>query len=606
MRWRSGGKSASVNKFGGWLDGANWRRLFWLFWIGTIAYMLWWRWGAIHWFALSDTDDNLRMAQVRALLQGQGWFDLRQHRLDPPAGANIHWSRLVDLPIAGLILALKPFAGGAMAEKWAAAIAPLLALGAGLYALLLAVRRLVGRDNNLILLLAFLILIFGAQNALYMWRPLRIDHHGWQLAMLALTIAGSADRRQVRGGITAGLATATSFAIGLELLPTLALVGAVTALRWIWDRQEAPRLAAYGLALSGGCAVGFLLFASYDNRQFVCDALSPVYLSTLLLAGALLVGMARLRIESRLARLAMAGAAAALLALFFASAWPQCLGRPEHLSPEARRLWFDYIREVKPIYRHGWVTVLTGGTLPLIGALGALAMLWRTRGTPAFWRWASIALPSLFSTVMLLWQTRYSAGAQLLALPGATALGWMAVERVWRRRFRLADLAIAAPVLLLVTGGASQLAAEAVPQKPRSAAYAHASAFARRCPTLPALRPVARLPQATILTFVDFGPRLVTVTRHRAIAGPYHRNQPAILDVHHAFRNKDPEVAREVMRRHGATLLLLCPGMPESTIYASQARDGFYMQLVRGRAPAWLEPVALPQGSPFKLWRMRG
>ena len=41
----------------------------------------------------------------------------------------------------------------------------------------------------------------------------------------------------------------------------------------------------------------------------------------------------------------------------------------------------------------------------------------------------------------------------------------------------------------------------------------------RRCPTLPALRPVAKLPAATILTFVDFGPRLITVTHHRAIAG---------------------------------------------------------------------------------------
>ena len=66
---------------------------------------------------LSDTDDNMRMMQVRALLHGQGWFDLRQYRLDPPFGANIHWSRLVDLPIAGLILLLRPLIGGANAEQ---------------------------------------------------------------------------------------------------------------------------------------------------------------------------------------------------------------------------------------------------------------------------------------------------------------------------------------------------------------------------------------------------------------------------------------------------------------------------------------------------------
>jgi len=64
--------------------------------------------------------------QVRGLLHGQGWYDLRQYRMNPPGGANIHWSRLVDLPIAGLILprtlALIP-AGGLVV---AVTVAPLL------------------------------------------------------------------------------------------------------------------------------------------------------------------------------------------------------------------------------------------------------------------------------------------------------------------------------------------------------------------------------------------------------------------------------------------------------------------------------------------------
>ena len=81
------------------------------------------------------------------------------------------------------------------------------------------------------------------------------------------------------------------------------------------------------------------------------------------------------------------------------------------------------------------------------------------------------------------------------------------------------------------------------------------------------------------------------------------RGQAAILDIHHAFRSADPAVAREVMRRHGATLLLICPGMSETTIYASTAKRGFYAQLARGRVPVWLAPVPLPAGSPFKLWR---
>ncbi|HEX6411256.1 MAG TPA: AcrB/AcrD/AcrF family protein, partial [Sphingomicrobium sp.] len=73
-------------------------------WLAFCVYFTIERWNGIRLFSLGDTDDNLRMSQVRALLGGQDWFDLRQYKLNPPAGADIHWSRLVDLPIAGLIL----------------------------------------------------------------------------------------------------------------------------------------------------------------------------------------------------------------------------------------------------------------------------------------------------------------------------------------------------------------------------------------------------------------------------------------------------------------------------------------------------------------------
>src|SRR5688500_14276177 len=120
-----------------------WRVWLLLFWLGIAAWMVNDRWGAIRIFALGDTDDNMRMMQVRALLEGQGWLDLRQYRLNPPVGADIHWSRLVDLPIAGLKLLLAPFLGGRVAEQWAAALAPLLPMLVAMASLAVAVRRLI-------------------------------------------------------------------------------------------------------------------------------------------------------------------------------------------------------------------------------------------------------------------------------------------------------------------------------------------------------------------------------------------------------------------------------------------------------------------------------
>src|SRR3546814_21015116 len=47
-----------------------------------------------------------------------------------------------------------------------------------------------------------------------MFLPMRIDHHGWQLAMLSLTVAGLADDARRRGGLLGGLASAASLAVG--------------------------------------------------------------------------------------------------------------------------------------------------------------------------------------------------------------------------------------------------------------------------------------------------------------------------------------------------------------------------------------------------------
>ncbi|HWW64639.1 MAG TPA: AcrB/AcrD/AcrF family protein [Sphingomonadaceae bacterium] len=581
----------------------RWFCLTMLFWLVTSLALIGWKWGSIHWFALGDTDDNMRMSQVRALLAGQGWFDLRQHKLDPLfGGANIHWSRIVDLPIAGLILALKPVLGGALAEKWAAGIAPLIPFGVALWAGALATRRLVAPAA---FALASAILLC-APNTMGMWMPLRIDHHGWQLALLMLAVAAIADRNRVRGGWVLGVSSAISIAIGLEMLPYIALLGGLTALWWVWDRAEAPRLGAYGASLAAGCALGYAGFASWDNRLPVCDALSPVWLSAALFGGGLMVALAFLRAEDRRVRLGCAVVAALLVAGGFALAWPQCLARPEHVSPELYQLWLKNVREAKPIYAQSWRVAVPMTALPVVGVVGSLYALRRAWGTDRAAPWGMAALLTIAAFGLLLWQTRAAPAAQMLAVPGATALGWGLMRWLLGRRRALVRVAGAATTFLLVSGLIVSLAVKEIPA-PKPSAYRKAVRQANaKCPTLPALRPIAGLPATTILTFVDLGPRLITVTHHSAIGGPYHRNGAAIIDIHHAFRSADPEVAHQVMRRHGATLLLICPGMSESTIYASEAKKGFYTQLDHGHVPGWLVPVPLPKGSPYKLWRRIG
>jgi len=584
-----------------WIE-RRWRTVFWLLFVGACAYFLFYKWGQIRWLALSDTDDNMRLAEVKAWLGGQGWFDLRQHKLAPPYGLNIHWSRIVDLPIAGLIIVFRPLVGDFMSQQIACAVAPMLALGPALWAMILSVRRLIHPRAYPI---AFAILMC-AQTTLLMWMPLRIDHHGWQLATLMLVVAGLADPDARRGGAVAGLATAASFGIGLELIPMMAIAGASIAIRWAWDRSQAERMAAYAIALGGGCAVAFGAFASQDNRQMVCDVLSPVYLSTLLLTSALLLALSFVRTDNRLLRCTLLLIAGGVIAGLFAVSFPQCLGRPEQISPELERMWFANIREVKPLYTKPWREALVIAYLPVIGTIGAVVAAWRARAQSIGPAWASIALLSLFATLGLAWQSRFGPQAQLLGVLGATGLAWAILPRLLDSGSSLLRIGGTLCAFFALSGQAAQFVAmlpQTAGETRKAGAKLRVAGNPRRCLTIPALQQLDALPPATMLTFVDLGPRLITMTRHSAIAGPYHRNGDAILDVQKSFRATSPEIAHAVMKHRGATMLLLCPGMAEATIYQAQAKNGFYTQLIAGEVPAWLEQVELPANSPFRLWR---
>ncbi|MEY3906613.1 MAG: hypothetical protein RIR59_1436 [Pseudomonadota bacterium] len=576
---------------------AHWVR--WLFglWLLMSAILLAFRWQNIDFLILADTDDNLRLAQVKAWLGGQGWYDLRQYRLDPPRGADIHWSRLPDLPIAGLIAGLSPLVGSLTAEKIAIALAPLLPFGLGLFAMALTARRLLAPQAWVF----GAALLFCAPSVLGMFVPTRIDHHGWQLAFLALTLAGLVDHRPQRGGMTAGLATAASLSVGLEMLPYLALCGALMALAWLVDATQKGRLRLYGIALSAGTALGYAVFASEANRAARCDALSPVWLSTMVVCGALLMALSAVTTRSWRVR-ALAGAVAAgLIAGLFAWAWPQCLGRPEGLPDTLYQQWFVNIIEVRPLYKHDLTTALSSIALPISGLLGALWMLWRHPAHRLVW--GQFVVLGAVSIAMLFWQLRAAPAAQLLAIPGATALAWHLIPPMSQSPRRLVRVFGVAAAFLMVSGLAVYLLVRMVPTPPEKPVKRVARKASAQCTTLSALRPVARLAPGTVFTLVDLSPRLIAVTPHKAIAGPYHRNSAAILDVFDAFR-KDAATARRIILAHGADYVLICPNMAEANNHRRAGPKGFLAQLQKGQVPAWLVPVTLPQNASLQMWRV--
>ena len=593
----------------------EWKFVTFILWVGIASFYIVSHWNQAHWLVLSDTDDNIRFAQVKDWLAGQSWYDLRQYRLDPPGGANIHWSRLVDLPLAGLMLFFRLFTDIPTADRLACAIAPLLPLLPMMLGLAFIVRRLAGGNAWIVAALAPL----AAQMGLSMYMPMRIDHHGWQLALTVAVLAGTVDRNWLRGGIVAGLASAFSIAIGMEMIVYLAAAGGIIALRWVFKEGAARRMRPYALSLGGGIGLLFVLTASYANRLPVCDALSPVWVGILGAASGGMLLLTYLPLRNWPRRLIAGAIVGAIVAAFAFSTWPQCLTSAYQLSPELQKLWLANIREAKPITAQARNVAIPLLALPVVAILGGLIACWTVRrDAETLWAWATVTLMTIFALGLLFWQLRAGPAAQFLAIPAAAWAAWAAARAVLfgRRAWRIVGgvaMALVAAVLFAypLYPGANRLIADMMeePVKPTSPKLAMRTAAIRkannRCRSLPALQALDQIPSATIFTMVDLGPRLIATTHHSAIAGPYHRNGAAILDIHHALDGQ-PEGFRSIAARHFAKYLLICPNFPEGTVYQARSPRGFYAQLVRGKVPGWLTLVNLRTGFalPFQLYRI--
>jgi hypothetical protein len=168
-------------------------------------------------------------------------------------------------------------------------------------------------------------------------------------------------------------------------------------------------------------------------------------------------------------------------------------------------LWFDNVREAKPLYQHSYRISLVTAALPVIGVIGSLTALWRARGTALFGRGSRPALLSFASTALLLWQTRAGPGAQLLAVPGRPRSAGCSCQRLVVHRDEIDP-----PVRLATRVSCSYPAVHGDDHRGDPPAKAHQvaaarstgrTAAARRCPRW-RRSPAAA---ATILTFVDLG-----------------------------------------------------------------------------------------------------
>ncbi len=325
--------------------------------------------------SLGFTDNVMRMAQVRGLLDGMPWFDPHEPRLAPPAGYDTHWSRLIDAGVAGLILMFRQVVAPDLAERLARCIWPLLVSGPAVFAAIAIAARLGGNGAGR----ATLLVALPTVALLPMFRPGEIDHHNAQIMLALVTFACVlwCERRYL--ATAAGLAGGVLLAVGLEAAHVPTLIAAGLALLVVHDTAWRRPARDFGLALAVSVLVGFLAVTPARYR-FVpqCDALA-VNSAAAVIVGA--VGLAigaglSNRFTARMRFLVLAAAAVLALATF---AWlePRCLKGPfGSVDPAVFPVWLDHVKEMQSlgaIFRTNPSMALTYAAFPVIAALSVLA-----------------------------------------------------------------------------------------------------------------------------------------------------------------------------------------------------------------------------------------
>ena len=569
--------------------------------------------------SLHGPDDKLRLVQVRDLLAGQSWFDVSQARIAPPDGGAMHWSRLVDVPLAGTILLAEPALGRAGAERLAVVLVPLLTLLVVAGLTVATARRAampsgakVAKLAGLAALVVFLTWIPATRQMV----PLRIDHHGWQTACAALALWALLSPRFVRGAAVAGLATALWLQISIEGLPYAAAIGAVAALPYLAAGEQRLRLPAYLTALAAGSAILFVAtrgvstyFAPY------CDAIGPSHLAAFASASASVVALQRFAPVSwqgtawRRAALIAAAGVPTIAALALVP--PGCATAPfASLDPVTREFWYLNVQEGLPVWQLDWTWTSALLATTVLGGAGYLVAL-RDRPLALASPLATASLLFVAAALIAMLVSRAIAVAVVYALPG---IGLLAARMILAARgltgvlSRVIATAGAAllphPVVLfaILTLGAMPLAAEPSPTDGVSADAGDGSD--RACTTPSNLRSLAPLGEAAVLAPIDIGPALLVATDLRVVATGHHRNDEAIADVITAFLGDGSE-ARDLARRRGLSAVVLCRGSSEVDLYEERSPDGFYARLARGDAPSWLEAMPLEgAGGDLLAWKI--
>ena len=550
-----------------------------------------------------STDDAMRLAEVRDLLHGQGWFDLTQWRMNVPFGLSMHWSRLIDAPIAGLILLFRQFLSPQSAETLAICLWPMLALLAAWLAIGRIAQHLAGKKAGVIAVL------FGAAGAVVLgyFLPGVVDHHNVQVALTLWVIALLVDMHsRPSAAIGAAILCIMSVAIGFEVLPYVIMAVSVVIALWIIQGVDAvPAVRRFAITFAVAALAILLTFtSSHERTSIACDDYSGFSAALAMLGGLGLTALTFIAQPSPARRAVLIAALGLGLFVFTAVLAPSCLHGPYgNVSPRIVEIFLSRVQEVQsPLVNaaRDWSFFYYGYVYSVLGLAACILAVFlvdkRDRAAAA-----TVAVFAAMSFAVMSVEVRGILFSVLVSLPGIAVSLQLLIER-WTRPGWQGALATIVGLLLFSDVSFAYEAAwgrDLTQTQAQQDAAARADSLSWYCFGQKSVSQLARQPKGRVVALLDQGPAILAYSAHAVVAGPYHRNEKGILDTFDFF-TKTPDIGAGIVRRRSIDYVSICRTSFDYTYYLTQSGpNGLLGKLKNNHLPAWLSPLK-NAGAPSK------
>lgn len=608
-----------------WLLKPPFRGVVWTAWLYVAAASLYAGGGPFSgdlvWF-----DDRVRLVQIFNWLNGAAWHDRTIMRVNAPDGFHTIWSRIFDLPAAGIIAICQNFVSQMQAGMIASIIVPLAQVLLLFFAASYFAQPLVGKKSAK--LVTLFVLFASAINPEYFtlagFHVGMIGHHPWYV-LFTLMLFGASGRLVLGSSlpsiVIAGLSLGGLLAIGIEGLPLIAGICALIAsLGWLHNNLRLIADAAKFTFIGAIISLALLPANQPFDKILSVSFAEPSILGPLLAATAALFFTTQFliartwgqrKIISAIASVCVAGAIVTALLHWF----PDFLqGGAAALTPEERHLAATEHTEAQSLFHVATDTLDYLRILipPLIASAYALYRLsgrqTQRQQTLTLYYFGLVLLCFGMASVY----SRYYHYATLAVCPWLLLL-WLNSAKAFARD----DYYALKNFLLYVALGPLWL--WLVPAAHYNHSFQDTLLFPAKLQTKQQVCATRQFTDflnqhynadKTIISPLYFSDRFLLHTHLQIFFLANFPSHNKFIEAKAFYETHDPAEAKKIAAQHGIDLVAVCRQhypMPKAGGLADQLLKNhisFGRMLVSGQIPDWIRPVDIAADTPWLLFEV--